>query len=30
MGKNKFVAIDEVASDHKIASVHVAGVPDFH
>ncbi|MFO0681885.1 MAG: hypothetical protein U0234_07540 [Sandaracinus sp.] len=28
MGKNKFVAIDEVASDHKIASVHVAGVPD--
>lgn len=30
MGKNKFVAIDEVASDHKIASVRVAGVPDFH
>lgn len=28
MGKNKFVAIDEVASDHRIASVHVAGVPD--
>lgn len=30
MGKNKFVAIDEVASDHRVASVHVAGVPDFH